>query len=82
MGNKLKRELLIALAKEDYYHNDPDRHDYIRRKYAKFVIPLDEAEWVGLDLNEACRYDIWRINRWIIFIIKGYIHKKENLFIN
>ncbi|KHN73389.1 39S ribosomal protein L28, mitochondrial [Toxocara canis] len=55
LGNKLKRALLIALAKEEYYPDDEERHAYIRDKYAKFKIPLEEAEWVGLDLNEACR---------------------------
>uniref|UniRef100_A0A0M3IIG5 Large ribosomal subunit protein bL28m n=1 Tax=Ascaris lumbricoides TaxID=6252 RepID=A0A0M3IIG5_ASCLU len=55
LGNKLKREILIALAKEEYYPDDEERHSYIRDKYAKFKIPLEEAEWVGLDLNEACR---------------------------
>lgn len=24
-------------------------------RYAEFVIPLEEADWVGLDLNEAAR---------------------------
>lgn len=28
---------------------------YIKQKYAKYKIPLEETEWVGLDLNEACR---------------------------
>jgi large subunit ribosomal protein L28 len=52
---KLKREILIRLATDDYYHHDEEKHNYIREKYAEFVIPLEEAEWVGLELNEACR---------------------------
>ncbi|VDK74352.1 unnamed protein product, partial [Anisakis simplex] len=55
LGNKLKRELLIALAKEEYFADDAERHSYIRNKYSRFKIPLEEAEWVGLELNEACR---------------------------
>ncbi|MFH4978198.1 hypothetical protein AB6A40_004907 [Gnathostoma spinigerum] len=55
LGNKLKREILIALANESYYKGDEEKRDYIRQKYAKFVMPIEEAEWVGLDLNEACR---------------------------
>ncbi|VDD90007.1 unnamed protein product [Enterobius vermicularis] len=55
LGNKLKREILISLAKEDYYPADEERHKYITEKYKKYRIPLEEAEWVGLDLNEACK---------------------------
>lgn len=55
LGLNLKRQILIALAKEDYAPDDTERHSYIKEKYSRFVIPLEEAEWVGLDLNEACR---------------------------
>jgi len=55
LGLKLKRQIMISLAKEDYYSNDQERHSYIKDKYAKYVIPLEEAEWIGLDLNEACK---------------------------
>ncbi|EJD73868.1 hypothetical protein LOAG_18742 [Loa loa] len=55
LGNKLKREILLVLAKGTYYPNDPERHNFIKQKYANFVIPLEEADWIGLDLNEACR---------------------------
>ncbi|KHJ97886.1 ribophorin II [Oesophagostomum dentatum] len=53
LGNRLKREMLLALANETYYLEDEERHNYIKHKYAEFVIPAEEAEWVGLDLNEA-----------------------------
>uniref|UniRef100_A0A8R1TJC1 39S ribosomal protein L28, mitochondrial n=2 Tax=Onchocerca TaxID=6281 RepID=A0A8R1TJC1_ONCVO len=55
LGNKLKREILLVLAKGTYYPNDPERHNYIKQKYAKFLISIEEADWFGLDLNEACR---------------------------
>ncbi|WKY14521.1 hypothetical protein Q1695_000223 [Nippostrongylus brasiliensis] len=55
LGNRLKREMLITLAKGDYYLEDEEQHNYIKQKYAEFLIPLEEAEWVGLDLNEAAR---------------------------
>ncbi|EYC31891.1 hypothetical protein Y032_0003g1288 [Ancylostoma ceylanicum] len=55
LGNRLKREMLLALANETYYPEDEERHDYIKSKYAEFVIPAEEADWVGLDLNEAAR---------------------------
>lgn len=52
---KLKREILTKLASGDYYPGDEEKQDYIRQKYAEFTLPMEEAEWVGLDLNEACR---------------------------
>lgn len=51
---KLKREILITLAREEYYDNDNEKKEYIKEKYKEFKMPLEEAEWVGLDLNEAC----------------------------
>ncbi|VDN06920.1 unnamed protein product [Thelazia callipaeda] len=54
LGNKLKREILLTLAKETYFPDNPERHNYIKQKYAKFLMPVEEAEWIGLDLNEAC----------------------------
>lgn len=55
LGLRLKREILIRLAKGDFYQDEPERRAYIQEKYEKFALPLEEAEWVGLDLNEACR---------------------------
>lgn len=52
---KLKRELMITLAREDYYEDNEEKKKYIKEKYKEFKIPLVEAEWVGLDLNEACK---------------------------
>ncbi|KAK5980074.1 Ribophorin II [Trichostrongylus colubriformis] len=57
LGNRLvlKREMLLTLAKGTYYPDDEERYNYIKQKYAEFVIPVEEAEWVGLTLNEAAR---------------------------
>ncbi|VDO04490.1 unnamed protein product [Haemonchus placei] len=55
LASKLKREMLLTLAKETYYPEDEERHNYIKQKYKEFVIPAEEADWVGLDLNEAAR---------------------------
>lgn len=55
LGMSLKREILIKLANEDYYADDEEKHNYIQQKYGEFAIPLEEAEWVGLNLNAACR---------------------------
>jgi large subunit ribosomal protein L28 len=52
---KMKRQILMTLATGNYYPNDEEKQQYIREKYADFLMPLEEAEWVGLDLNEACR---------------------------
>ncbi|KAJ1347903.1 hypothetical protein KIN20_003082 [Parelaphostrongylus tenuis] len=55
LGNSLKREMLLKLANNECYPHDEERRRYIMRKYAEFIIPAEEAEWVGLDLNEAAR---------------------------
>ncbi|CAI4228247.1 unnamed protein product [Auanema sp. JU1783] len=55
LGNKLKQEMLLRLANEDYFPEDEDKRAYIKEKYAKYKIPAEEAEWVGLDINEAAR---------------------------
>ncbi|KAI6180938.1 39S ribosomal protein L28, mitochondrial [Aphelenchoides besseyi] len=55
LGNRLKRAILVKLAQGNYYPDDEQKRCYIEQKYSQFVLPLEEAEWVGLDLNEACR---------------------------
>uniref|UniRef100_A0A0K0D2P2 Dolichyl-diphosphooligosaccharide--protein glycosyltransferase subunit 2 n=1 Tax=Angiostrongylus cantonensis TaxID=6313 RepID=A0A0K0D2P2_ANGCA len=55
LGNRLKREMLLTLANNACYLDNDERRNYIMRKYAEFVMPAEEAEWVGLDLNEAAR---------------------------
>lgn len=55
LGNRLKREMLLTLAMGAYFPENEERRNYIKEKYAEFVIPFEEADWVGLDLNEAAR---------------------------
>lgn len=55
LGCKLKREVLVALADKSYWPDNQQKRDLIAEKYAEFVVPLEEASWVGLDLNDACR---------------------------
>jgi len=55
IGIEIKRHLLIKLSIKDYYLDDPEKHEYICQKYTKYVLPIEEAQWYGLDLNEACR---------------------------
>jgi large subunit ribosomal protein L28 len=55
LGMTLKREMLLALANKSMYPDNPMKRDAILKKYDKFIIPAEEAEWVGLSLHEAER---------------------------
>jgi len=50
---KLKRKLLLALARRDFAHDDPKKHLELLEKYKDAIIPLDEIEWYGLSVAEA-----------------------------
>ncbi|KAE8579970.1 hypothetical protein XENTR_v10024256 [Xenopus tropicalis] len=54
-GMDLKRAMLMRLASRDpnLHPNDPSKRDHMYNKYKEFVIPMEEAEWVGLSLEEA-----------------------------
>ncbi|CAK8683949.1 unnamed protein product [Clavelina lepadiformis] len=54
-GSKLKREMLLTLARKDtdLYPNNHEKRDKIYTKYQKYVISEEEASWVGLTLREA-----------------------------
>lgn len=51
----LKRGMLLRLARQDpqLHPEDPERRAAIYDKYKEFAIPEEEAEWVGLTLEEA-----------------------------
>uniref|UniRef100_A0A1A8C6U3 Large ribosomal subunit protein bL28m n=1 Tax=Nothobranchius kadleci TaxID=1051664 RepID=A0A1A8C6U3_NOTKA len=55
LGMDLKRAMLLRLARRnsDLYPNDPVKRDKVYSKYKQFEIPEEEAEWVGLTLDEA-----------------------------
>ncbi|KAL4647342.1 39S ribosomal protein L28, mitochondrial isoform X1 [Arapaima gigas] len=56
LGMDLKRAMLLRLARKDteLYPADPVHRDRVYSKYKQqFVIPEEEAEWVGLSLEEA-----------------------------
>ncbi len=55
LGNKLKREMLCALADGLPNVKEEEKRIFLLKKHDEFQLPRDEAEWVGLDLNEACR---------------------------
>ena len=50
---RLRRQLLISLAKKNYYPNDPQKHKFVQDKYKDFVVSLEEAEFSGLTIPEA-----------------------------
>lgn len=54
-GMDLKRAMLLRLARKDaeLYPDDPVQRGKIYNKYKQFEIPAEEAEWVGLSLEEA-----------------------------
>ncbi|XP_056139958.1 39S ribosomal protein L28, mitochondrial [Lampris incognitus] len=55
LGMDLKRAMLLRLARKDQtlYPDDPVKREKVYHKYKQFEIPEDEAEWVGLNLEEA-----------------------------
>ncbi|ESN99222.1 hypothetical protein HELRODRAFT_155963 [Helobdella robusta] len=55
LGMTLKRTMLIALSKKSFYPDNPKKQKEIYEKYKEYEIPLEEAEWVGLSLQEAER---------------------------
>ncbi|KAM9801577.1 large ribosomal subunit protein bL28m [Neosynchiropus ocellatus] len=55
LGMDLKRAMLLRLARKDkeLYPNDPAKRETIYHRYKQFLVPEEEAEWVGLSLEEA-----------------------------
>ncbi|XP_029028187.1 39S ribosomal protein L28, mitochondrial isoform X2 [Betta splendens] len=55
LGMDLKRALLLRLARKDteLYPSNPVKREKVYEKYKQFEIPEEEAEWVGLSLEEA-----------------------------
>ncbi|XP_034025118.1 39S ribosomal protein L28, mitochondrial [Thalassophryne amazonica] len=55
LGMDLKRAMLLRLARKDkeLYPSDPVKREAVYNKYKAFVIPEEEAEWMGLNLEEA-----------------------------
>ncbi|KAM8902471.1 large ribosomal subunit protein bL28m [Spinachia spinachia] len=55
LGMDLKRAMLIRLARRntELYSSDPVKREKVYNKYKHFEIPEEEAEWLGLSLEEA-----------------------------
>lgn len=43
-GLDLRRQMLIKLAKKDYYPNDSEKYKMIEEKYKEFVVPVSLIE--------------------------------------
>ncbi|XP_055348385.1 uncharacterized protein LOC129595408 [Paramacrobiotus metropolitanus] len=43
LGMRLRREMLVTLAKKSLYPHDPDRRDEILEKYKRFIIPESDS---------------------------------------
>nr|CAG4652260.1 EOG090X0GHI [Triops cancriformis] len=51
---RFKRKLLLALAQNTFLRDKPEaQRQEILDKYKAYMIPLEEAEWYGLTLDEA-----------------------------
>uniref|UniRef100_T1JPE6 Large ribosomal subunit protein bL28m n=1 Tax=Strigamia maritima TaxID=126957 RepID=T1JPE6_STRMM len=50
----LRRIMLLTLVRKEMYPDDPEKRDKIYEKYKEFVIPEEEAEWIGLSVRAAC----------------------------
>ncbi|XP_034557750.1 39S ribosomal protein L28, mitochondrial [Notolabrus celidotus] len=55
LGMDLKRAMLLRLARKstELYPSDPVKREKVYVKYKQFEIPEEEAEWLGLSLEEA-----------------------------
>jgi len=49
----LKREMLLTLAHKSLYPDNPAKREKICKRYEQFVIPAEEAEYVGLPVHQA-----------------------------
>lgn len=66
LGVSLKHKMMVALAKQDYHHQDETKRKYVTEKYKNFVMPLEEAEWHGLSVYQAIIKDRWsELNQYI-----------------
>ncbi|KAL3878398.1 hypothetical protein ACJMK2_030754, partial [Sinanodonta woodiana] len=55
LAMKLKQEMLLALARKSLYPSDPVKRDKIYNRYKEYIIPEEEAEWIGLTVPEALK---------------------------
>ncbi|XP_030600559.1 large ribosomal subunit protein bL28m isoform X2 [Archocentrus centrarchus] len=53
MSTRLRKTWKAQVFKRELYPNDPIKREQVYEKYKQFEIPEEEAEWVGLSLEEA-----------------------------
>ncbi|XP_060642672.2 large ribosomal subunit protein bL28m [Anolis sagrei] len=82
LGMDLKRTLLLRLARKDpaLHPEDPARREAIYAKYKEFVIPEEEAKWVGLSLEEALEKQRLREKKDPVPLFKVYAEELVQQF--
>jgi len=50
---KLRKRMILALIHKTSYKDNPEKQAEIYKKYQEFIVPEEEAEWMGLTLTEA-----------------------------
>lgn len=63
-GATLKREMLLRLLNKDnkMYVSDPETREKVYERYKEFMMPKEEAEWIGLSLREAMKKQ-WELEK-------------------
>ncbi|CAL8069722.1 unnamed protein product [Calicophoron daubneyi] len=55
LGMHLKRDMLKTLSDPNFCASNREKRESILSRYSKYVLPREEAEWVGLTLEEAVK---------------------------
>ncbi|XP_037069939.1 39S ribosomal protein L28, mitochondrial-like [Pollicipes pollicipes] len=55
LGLKIKREILLALARGTLWPDNPEKRQELLEKYKQFIVPEEEVEWYGLTVGEAIK---------------------------
>jgi len=50
---RIKREILLALSKGDYYEDNEEKKGLIEKKFGHHACDLEVADWHGLSIHEA-----------------------------
>lgn len=53
LGMMLKKQMLLALANETLCPTDAEKRERIISKYQEYIVPVEQAEWLGLTMQEA-----------------------------
>nr|XP_056722217.1 39S ribosomal protein L28, mitochondrial [Euleptes europaea] len=77
LGMDLKRTMLLRLVRRDpaLHPDDPAKREAVYEKYKEFVIPEEEAEWVGLSLEEAIEKQRLREKKDPVPLFKVYVEE-------